>query len=138
MDSPIRTSEDQNTTSPAKLVENPKKQVSKSFGNISDDYVPRKNTAVFGSFSLKPVQVQEDLIKMTATVGKKSKMLFYTQREITLFSNGTLAYKGKSKKDVSKTIVPESIERSKQNLTITFNHKKLNFKFSNAIEAKKW
>ena len=75
---------------------------------------------------------------MTATVGKKSKMLFYTQRTITLFTNGTLAYKGKSKKDVSKTIKPESVERSKQNLTITFNHKKLNFKFSNADEAKKW
>jgi hypothetical protein len=76
-----------------------------------------------------PLDLDDDIptIIMRIFVGKKARMIFYTRREILLFSNGNIAYKRKSNPDVIKrTIQPKDIykmSRTKNILTIITNSK---------------
>jgi hypothetical protein len=56
-----------------------------------------------------PLDLDDDLptIEKMCFAGKKTRMIFYTQREILLFSNGNFAYKRKNKsEDIKLTIEP--------------------------------
>lgn len=44
----------------------------------------------------------EPEIVLKTFAGKKSRMIYYTQRELVLFSNGSFAYKKKNKSEKTK------------------------------------
>ena len=71
---------------------------------------------------------EDDVIVLRTFAGKKTKLIFYTQREILLFTNGNFAYKRKNNSDtIKQTIQPKDIvklERSNNLLTINTNYKK--------------
>ena len=90
----------------------------------------RTKTAVFGSFqemsqamsekkeaSLAKDVASEPEIVLKTFVGKKSKLIFhYNQRELILYSNGSLAYKKKNKSDKTKqTITREDMVKITRN-----------------------
>ena len=101
-----------------------------------------------------PLDLDDDVetIVMRTFAGKKTRMIFYTQRELLLFSNGNFSYKRKNKSEIIKlTIEPKDIlkmHRSNNLLTISTNNicaedggtpeNSFIFKFANESEAKEW
>ena len=83
---------------------------------------------------------------MRTFVGKKSRMILYTQREIILFSDGSFGYKRKNKSDKFKQIIKATqihkIGRSKNYMTILTHCEDIDntmlFKFSSEAEALNW
>jgi len=93
---------------------------------------------------------------MSTNAGKRSRMYFYTQRKIILFSDGTFAYTRKNKSPTIRMVIkPEDViklTRTYQNIiTITTNyHEKLQknqkiqqdntfiFKLESTKEAIEW
>ena len=85
-------------------------KISKSFGTLNIDnsdevnsdtevIIPsRKGTGTFGKVDIEETK---EVVRSTFA-GKKSKMFFYTQREIVLFTDGSFAYKRKNKSDKIK------------------------------------
>lgn len=82
----------------------------------------RTKTAVFGSFqemsqavgekketsSAKDVKCEPEIVLKTFA-GKKSKLIFhYNQRELVLFSNGSVAYKKKNKSESTRQTITRS------------------------------
>ena len=78
----------------------------------------RTATAVFGSFqemsqavcqnkeaSLTKDRIEEPEIVLKTFAGKKSRMIYYSQRELILFSNGSLEYKRKNKSEKTKQTI---------------------------------
>ena len=146
------TIENDGQGSPIKPADTPnaKNRVSKSFGTeqrsdeVNSDteiIIPkRKGTGTFGG-NIETEGIKQ--IQRQTFAGKKSKMFFYTQREIVLFTDGSFAYKAKNKSEkIKMTITRDSIkkvERKNQVLTITYNgDNKLAFKFSRVQEAASW
>jgi hypothetical protein len=54
-----------------------------------------------------PLDLDDDAetIVKRAFAGKKSRMIFFTQRELLLFSNGNFAYKRKNKSEIIKQTI---------------------------------
>ena len=73
----------------------------------------------------KEASLTEDIIEKPKIVlntfaGKKSRMIYYSQRELILFSNGSLEYKRKNKSEKTKQTITRAdmvkISRNKQYL----------------------
>ena len=99
----------------------------------------RTATAVFGSFqemsqavcqnkeaSLTKDRIEVPEIVLKTFAGKKSRMIYYTQRELILFSNGSFAYKRKNKSEKTKQTITRAdivkISRNKHFLQININN----------------
>lgn len=85
---------------------------------------------------------------MRTFVGKKSRMILYTQREIILFTDGSFGYKRNKSEKFKQIIQPENIHkiaRQKNYMTLQTNYSNQNdsdntclFKFSSEAEALNW
>ena len=80
--------------------------LTKSFdGNRDND--PSKNYS--GTFGGNTEEIKE--VFKTTFAGKKSKFVFYTQRKIILYTDGSFAYKSKNKNKIKLFVPAQNIKK---------------------------
>jgi len=89
---------------------------------IPDEHSRRQSKDEYTFHSKEPVPSAHRKVVLDTLVGKKTRMFFYSSRQVFLYDDGSFAYSRRKKKEIKRLITTQEIqrvERNKQILTIS-------------------